>query len=133
MEKILLVDNEPKFLAEMEQIVRNSKHNFNIEKASSCNEAKGKIANNDYSIIITDMAMEEENSGLEILRVAKEKNIYTQIIVVTNYEKPTLEIQAMAEGAFDFIKRGSNIYVRSLFEKFEEAIMYQRSKIGDKK
>jgi DNA-binding NtrC family response regulator len=126
MEKILIVDNDQAFLDQLNQIVKHLKRNFIIDSAISCEEAINKIDNNDYSIIITDMSMEEEDSGINILKRSKKKNIYTVVIVVSNFKNPKLEPLAVMEGAFDYLDRNDKNYVRNLIQKLEEAFIYQK-------
>ena len=47
---------------------------FSIDEASSEEEAISLLKENTYDIIVTDMFMENKESGLKVLDKAKEKN-----------------------------------------------------------
>lgn len=80
-----------------------------IHEADTLESALELIVNDDYDIIITDVRLKEDDKdnteGLEVIRVAKEKNRETQVIGVTNWYNSNLAAQVMLAGADDFIDR----------------------------
>ncbi len=72
----------------------------------------------------TDVWMETDKSGLDVLVAAKEKNQCTQVIVVTSYETPKVGVEAMSEGAFDYLERNDPAikFLEVLPQKIELAL-----------
>ncbi len=68
--RILLVDDELTILLTLKVVLESQ--GFEVETAASAREAKTKIRNNTYHMVMTDMRMESNESGLEVIRAAKE-------------------------------------------------------------
>jgi DNA-binding NtrC family response regulator len=112
MNSILIVDDIETKLNELKFTLKFFAKECDIVTASSSNQAINEIRKLNFDLVVTDMAMEEHNSGLNVLKAAKEKNINTKVIIVTDYESPLIEIEAKKIGVFDFLKRGSNSFIR---------------------
>ena len=73
--------------------------------AASAKEAADRIKQDTFQLVVTDLQMEKDRSGFEVLQLAKEKDAYTQVIVVTSFSSPEISAEAMRMGAFDFLDR----------------------------
>lgn len=105
MIEILIVEDKP---AQREQLVWAAQsEGRKIFEASSAEEACKLIAERDFAVIVTDLAMEAKDAGLRVLEAAKAKNIYTQVIVITAYGTPEISVETMVKGAFDYLERGA--------------------------
>src|SRR5436309_744558 len=67
--RILLVDDELAILLTLKTILEI--HQFEVETAISAKEAIAKLNANTYHMVITDMKMEHENAGYDVIREAK--------------------------------------------------------------
>ncbi len=67
--RILLVDDELAILLTLKAVLEL--HDFDVETAASAREAKSKIRANAYHMVITDMRMENERAGMEVVRAAR--------------------------------------------------------------
>ncbi|HEX4021559.1 MAG TPA: response regulator [Acidobacteriaceae bacterium] len=67
--RILLVDDEVAILLALKAILEIN--DFEVETAASAREAKAKLRTSTFHMVISDMRMEDEASGLEVLRAAK--------------------------------------------------------------
>lgn len=105
MVKILVVDDEPILRGKLEWAAQGEGRE--IVAAESGEQAIRFIQQNDFDVIVTDIRMETENVGLDVLKAAKEKNVYTQVIVVTAYGTPEVSVEAMRLGAFDYLERNA--------------------------
>ena len=64
--RILLVDDELAILLTLKAVLEL--HDFDVETAASAREAKSKIRANAYHMVITDMRMENERAGMEVVQ-----------------------------------------------------------------
>ena len=67
--RILLVDDELAILLTLKTILEI--HHFEVETAISAKEAAAKLKANTYHMVITDMKMEHEKAGYDVIRAAK--------------------------------------------------------------
>ena len=62
----------------------------------------------DFDLVITDLRMETEEAGMDVVVAAKEKDWTTQVILVTAFGKPTEKgPAAIAKGAYDYVDRNA--------------------------
>lgn len=100
---ILVIDDEKIVLDSIAKILKNEP-DYSLTLTQSPEESKQFILNNDYHIILTDLMMPEID-GLEILKIAKEKNSQVQVIMITGYATINTALQAMQLGAFDYLSK----------------------------
>jgi DNA-binding response OmpR family regulator len=81
--RILLVDDELAILLTLKAVLEI--HGFEVETAASAREAKLKIRSHVYSMVITDMKMESDNSGIEVVRAAKKAPYEPAVAMLTAY------------------------------------------------
>ena len=67
--RILLVDDEVAILLTLKAVLEIS--GFDVETAASAREAKMKIRAHEYHMVITDMRMESDRAGMEVVAAAK--------------------------------------------------------------
>jgi len=103
--KILLADDEPDVRGMIER--RLTREGFKIETADSAASAKERIAqaNPFYDVIVADMVMEDEESGLNVLKAAFARNIFSEVIVLTAYGSVQNAVECMKRGAFDYLEK----------------------------
>src|SRR5437868_12763827 len=95
MRRILLVDDEVAILLTLKAILEL--HGFNVETAASAAEAREKLTSHSYDMVITDMRMETETSGYDVIRVAKAQPYSPATAILTAY--PTLGTEWESNGA----------------------------------
>lgn len=100
---ILVIDDEKIVLDSIAKILKNET-NYSLTLSQSPEESKNLIQKNFYHIILTDLMMPEID-GLEILKLAKEKNNLTQVIMITGYATINTALQSMQLGAFDYLAK----------------------------
>jgi DNA-binding NtrC family response regulator len=76
--------------------------NHFVFSAASGEEAMKKMGENRFNIILTDLKMPGID-GLEVLRHAKSLDTYTEVIIMTAYGTVDTAVNAMREGAYDYI------------------------------
>ena len=67
--RVLLVDDEVTVLLTMKAVLEIS--GFDVDTAASAREGKSKIRQREYQMIITDMRMESDASGREVIQAAR--------------------------------------------------------------
>ncbi len=111
MHRIMVVDNDAKALRHMATAAQID--DAEIVTASSAQEAIRRIHDEVFDLVVTDMKMETDEAGLDVLKAAKQKDIYTQVIVITAFGTPELSIETMRLGAFDYMEKnmpGTDVY-----------------------
>jgi DNA-binding response OmpR family regulator len=81
--RILLVDDEPAILLTLKALLEI--HGFEVETASSARDAKGKLRNSTFHMVITDMRMENDQAGLEVARAAKKAEYQPAVALLTAF------------------------------------------------
>jgi len=66
------------------------------------------IKNGEFDLVITDLVMHEID-GMEILRVAKREVPEVEVIMVTGHGSIQNAVEAMREGAYDYITKPLNV------------------------
>ena len=100
--KILLVDDEPSMRSVLSESL--SCCGYEIETAESGTEALRKFQSGGISAVITDVRM-PKTSGMDVLRGVKRLSPQTPVIVITAYGTVNTAVEAMKEGAADFIMK----------------------------
>jgi DNA-binding response OmpR family regulator len=83
--RILLVDDELAILLTLKAILEMN--GFNVETATSAREAKQKLISGKFEMVITDMRMENETSGFEVIRSARSQTYNPATAILTAYPK----------------------------------------------
>ena len=68
--RILLVDDELAILLTLKAVLEMN--DFEVETAASAREARSKLKAGVFHMVITDLRMENESAGLEVVRAAKQ-------------------------------------------------------------
>jgi len=82
MEKILIVEDDAFFREIFTDLLKED--GYQVDTASSGNEALEKLARNNYHLVVTDMLLQDV-SGLDILSRVKQMDTGIEVIVVTGY------------------------------------------------
>ncbi|HYK35214.1 response regulator [Alloacidobacterium sp.] len=84
--RILLVDDELAVLLTLKAVLEFN--GFEVETAASAKEAKSKIKTGPFHMVITDMRMESESAGLEVVRAAKKAPYQPAVAMLTAFPIP---------------------------------------------
>jgi len=100
MAKILVVDDEPMVCRSIQRIL--SEHHTEI--ARSGEEALMKLKEQRFDVVFTDLKMPGID-GIELLRIIKKEYPQTITIIITGYAAVATAVEAMKEGAFDYVPK----------------------------
>ena len=98
--KILIVDDELIMRESLAGWLERDGHA--VQTAASGEEALEKIQKTHFDILLVDIKM-EGISGLDVLRRVKETDPDAQVIMITAYGSIPSAIEAMKDGAFDYM------------------------------
>ena len=99
---ILLVDDEPFNLDVLAQHLEST--GYEIASTTTGQDASQKISADFRGIVITDIRM-PAMSGLELLQHALRADPELPVILISAYGDIPMAVQAMRDGAYDFIER----------------------------
>lgn len=101
--RMLLVDDDPSMLMLVRAIVQRSfLDQVSVIVAEDPRIARELIETGPLDVVITDLEMPGV-SGLEIVRAAKRRNAYTQVLMLTGHSSVTSLLDAMELGATDYL------------------------------
>lgn len=80
---------------------------FDVLQAADCKSGLKKAEQNDFDVILCDVKLPDGN-GVELTSVLKEKYPTTEIILLTAYGNIPDGVQAIKNGAFDYIVKGDD-------------------------
>jgi DNA-binding response OmpR family regulator len=102
--RILLVDDELAVLLTLKAVLEIN--GFEVETAASGREAKSKIKNGQYHMVITDLRMESESAGVEVMQAAKKAPYQPAVALLTAFPLPGDEWQD--QGADEMLVKPMN-------------------------
>jgi DNA-binding NtrC family response regulator len=131
MYRILVVDDEDEVRDAVTR--RLLREGYNIDQAGSEEEAEATIRDADppYDVILTDMVMEDRESGVRTLEAALSRDIFTEVIVLTAYGNVANAVECMRRGAFDYVEKnipGVDVY-ELLILKINQAMERRRMSV----
>src|SRR5215469_6752532 len=114
--RILLVDDEVAVLLTLKAVLEIS--GFEVDTAASAREGKLKLRSNEYSMVISDMRMESDRAGEEILDAARNAPYHPAIALLTAY--PLAEEDWQEMGADQMLVKP--MHTRILLQQIESLL-----------
>ncbi|HMG35972.1 MAG TPA: sigma-54 dependent transcriptional regulator [Blastocatellia bacterium] len=102
MAEILLVEDKESLRQMLRMTLQNAGHA--VDEACDGAEARRRLNDNRYNLVLTDLKMPKAD-GLEVLRAAKAADGDTAVIMLTAYGTIDEAVQAMKEGAYEFLQK----------------------------
>ena len=102
MPDILLVEDKESLRRVLRLTLEHA--GYSVTEAVDAREATSEIARAPHKIVLTDLRM-PNGSGLDVLRAAKNADGDTPVIVMTAYGSIDEAVQAMKDGAHDFLQK----------------------------
>ena len=100
--RVLVVDNDKDLASAMTESLERI--GFECTTATSGDEGSRLIHRHNFDIIVTDLVMNDLD-GMQILKLAKEKQSDCEVILVTGHATVPLAVDAMREGAANFLEK----------------------------
>ncbi len=103
--KVLLVDDEEKFLDLLKERLKRKGHYVDAINCSV--DALKSIEENSYDVALFDIMM-NKMSGLELLEKSKKVQPDLEVVMLTGYGTIETSIEAMKKGAYDYLLKPIN-------------------------
>ncbi|KIH76953.1 two component, sigma54 specific, transcriptional regulator, Fis family [Geoalkalibacter ferrihydriticus] len=103
--QVLVIDDEAHNRQALSMLLKHS--GYQVQSAVSGEDALEIMQETPFEIIITDLFLPGV-SGIDILKRVKEDSPYTSVILITGNASAETAVEAMKEGAFDYITKPFN-------------------------
>ena len=103
--QILLIDDEASNREALTLMLGNV--GYRVEAVETGEEAQMILQKQSFEVVITDLFLPGVN-GIDILKSVKETSPYTNVILITGNASAESAVEAMKEGAFDYITKPFN-------------------------
>lgn len=91
--RILIVDDEPTLVFFLKQGLQEAEFSYNVEGASSGEEALTKLTYSRFDLLITDLKM-PGISGFTLVEVARSLHPHIKVILITAFGSPEVQAEA---------------------------------------
>ncbi len=122
--RILLVDDEVAVLLTMKAILEIS--GFEVDTAASAREGKHSIRSHEYQMVITDMRMESDEAGREVVEEARIAPYHPAVALLTAF--PVDEADWQSLGAHKLLLKP--MHTRILLEQIEHLFETHQQKLA---
>jgi DNA-binding NtrC family response regulator len=125
LKKVLIIDDEEKLRGLIARIIHLE--GFEVIEAGDCKSGLKKLEQNTIDVVLCDVKLPDGN-GVDLTAIIKEKNPYVEIILLTAYGNIPDGVQAIKNGAFDYIVKGddNNKIIPLLHRAIEKVSLTQR-------
>lgn len=132
VKKILIIDDEEKLRSLMARII--GLEGFDVVQAGDCKSGLKKLEQNIIDIVLCDVKLPDGN-GVDFTSVIKEKFPHIEVILLTAYGNIPDGVQAIKNGAFDYIVKGddNNKIIPLIHRAIEKSSLQQRVDILEAK
>jgi DNA-binding response OmpR family regulator len=122
--RILLVDDEVAVLLTLKAVLEIS--GFDVDTAASAREGKSKLRTREYHMIITDMRMESDAAGAEVIAAARTAPYHPAVALLTAFPMAEEDWQSM--GADKMLVKP--MHTRILLQQIEKLLASHESKLS---
>ena len=132
MGKILVVDDEEDVRQSIERRLKREGHEVTIAGSQADGEQVVGAQESPFDVVLTDMLMESPSSGVEVLKAALARDVFTEVVVLTAYGNVSNAVECMKMGAFDYVEKnipGVDVY-ELICIKIEQAMERRRSSMS---
>ena len=107
MPRILIVDDDTETCRFMKELLARPERE--IEVAQDPDDALAMAARSPFDLVISDINLNARLTGLDVLRTFKGANPDAQVLLISGFGSLETAIDAVRNGAFDFISKPFNI------------------------
>jgi DNA-binding response OmpR family regulator len=121
--RILLVDDEVAVLLTLKAVLEIS--GFDVDTAASAREGVSKLHTREYHMLITDMRMEHDVAGVEVIKAARSAVYHPAVALLTAF--PVAEEDWQEMGADQLLVKP--MHTRILLQQIEDLIASHERKL----
>lgn len=122
--RILLVDDEVAVLLTLKAVLEIS--GFDVDTAASAREGVSKLHTREYHMLITDMRMESDAAGVEVIKAARAAAYHPAVALLTAF--PVAEEDWQEMGADQLLVKP--MHTRILLQQIEDLIAKHERKLA---
>lgn len=99
---IHVIDDDPAVRDSLTLLLQTE--GFRVRTHECARDFLGLVESRETGCVVTDARM-PEMSGIELMETMKARNMSLPVVVITAYADVSLAVQAMKQGAFDFLEK----------------------------
>jgi DNA-binding response OmpR family regulator len=122
--RILLVDDEVAVLLTLKAVLEIS--GFDVDTAASAREGKSRLRACDYHMVITDMRMESDAAGAEVIAAARNAPCHPAVALLTAFPLADEDWQSL--GADKMLVKP--MHTRVLLQQIEKLLAAHEAKLS---
>lgn len=105
MKHILLVEDDVTFSEMLKHFLE--RHNYQVDLSYTIKNALVHLKSQDYNLVFTDLRL-PDGDGIHLLKHIKNNHHHIPVVLMTGYAEVSTAVQAMKQGAFDYISKPFN-------------------------
>jgi signal transduction histidine kinase/DNA-binding response OmpR family regulator len=105
--RILVVDDEPHVVQIFQDLL--AQRGYEVVSSMNGDDAIVKVTTGNFDLVLTDINLPGVD-GLEVVRAAKAADKDTCVILITGYASTTTAIDALRQGAYDYITKPFDLW-----------------------
>ncbi len=125
MKKILIIDDEEKLRGLLARIIKAE--NFDVLEAGDLKSGLKKLEQNAIDVVLCDVKL-PDGSGVDFVPQLKKADPLVEVILLTAYGNIADGVQAMKNGAFDYIVKGddNDKIIPLLYKALEKVALHKK-------
>lgn len=124
MKTVLIIDDEEKLRALLARILKSE--GFDVLEAGDCKSGLKSVEQHDLDVVLCDVKL-PDGSGVDMVSKIRSKKPQVEVILLTAYGNISDGVQAMKNGAFDYIVKGDdNDKIIPLLHRAIEKVQLQK-------
>src|SRR5690606_40606584 len=105
MKHILLVEDDVTFSEMLKHFLE--RHQYEVDLSYTIKNALALLKTQDYNLVFTDLRLPDDD-GINLLKHIKNNHPHIPVVLMTSYAEVSTAVQAMKQGAFDYISKPFN-------------------------
>ncbi len=130
--RILIIDDEEKLRSLFGRIIKSE--GFEVFEAADCKSGLKRMEHESVDVVLCDVKLPDGN-GVELTNIIKARHPLTEVILLTAYGNIPDGVQAIKNGAFDYIVKGDDNekIIPLLYRAIEKVQLQKRVKELEKR
>lgn len=100
--RILVVEDDSSFLMLLSRYLEQN--GYAVDAAGTSKEAVRLVEENSYHVVLTDLMLPEGN-GINLIKVIKDKDVSTAVVLMTSHGQVRSAVQAIKNGAYEYLTK----------------------------
>ncbi|CAH8293094.1 two-component system response regulator HydG [Mariniflexile fucanivorans] len=105
MKHILFIEDDVTFSEMLKNFLE--RHQYTVDLSYTIHNASTLLKKHKYDLVFTDLRL-PDGDGIGFLKQIKQSNSHIPVVLMTGYAEVSTAVQAMKQGAFDYISKPFN-------------------------